>query len=327
MLRLFSFPLTRTSMLKNYLKIALRSLSKQKIYTSINVLGLSTGIASCLLIVMFVLNEFSYDTMHSKGDRIYKIALERKYPNHSTYYSVIPRSYANVIPGDFAEVESVVRIFGPFNNVGVSYKDDKGNEKIFEENRVMAADSNFFDIFDFRILKGDIEKMLVHNTDLVITEETANRYFGTEDPIGKTLRYFNQDFKVTAVCQNVPENSHIEFDFLSKNLIQPQENFTGFDSHTYLLLKPGADAAALEGKFPKMVDTYAAAQIERNLGKSWEDYKREGNGYRYFLQPLTKIHLDPTNIEAKIKPGGNLNYVYFLICIACSSWLLHASIL
>jgi putative ABC transport system permease protein len=180
----------------------------------------------------------------------------------------------------------------------------------------MAADSNFFDIFDFRILKGDIEKMLVHNTDLVITEETANRYFGTEDPIGKTLRYFNQDFKVTAVCQNVPENSHIEFDFLSKNLIQPQENFTGFDSHTYLLLKPGADAAALEGKFPKMVDTYAAAQIERNLGKSWEDYKREGNGYRYFLQPLTKIHLDPTNIEAKIKPGGNLNYVYFLICIA-----------
>jgi putative ABC transport system permease protein len=303
-------------MLKNYLKIALRSLSKQKIYTLINVLGLSTGIASCLLIVMFVLNEFSYDTIHSKGDRIYKIALERKYPNHSTYYSVIPRSYANVIPVDFAEVESVVRLFGPFNNVGVSYKDSKGEEKFFEENRVMAADSNFFNMFDFQIIKGDKEKMFVHTTDLVITEETARRYFGEEDPIGKILRYFGQDFKVTAVCQNIPENSHVEFDFISRNNVPPQENFTGFDAHTYLLLKPGTDPAALEAKFPKMVDTYAAAQIESNLGKSWEDYKREGNGYRYFLQPLTRIHLDPTNIEAKIKPGGNLNYTYFLICIA-----------
>jgi putative ABC transport system permease protein len=303
-------------MLKNYLKIALRSLSKQKVYTAINVLGLSTGIASCLLIVMFVVNEFSYDNFHTKGDRIYKVALERKYPNHSTNYAIIPHSYGDMIQSDFAEVESVVKMFGPFNNVGVSYKDNAGNEKFFEENAVMAADSNFFKIFDLKIVKGDAAKMLVQNTDLVITEETAQRYFGKEDPIGKTLRYFNNDFRVTAVCQNIPENSHMKFDFLSKLNAPPQENFTGFNAHTYVLLKPGTDPSALEAKFPKMVDTYAAAQIETNLGKSWEDYKKEGNGYRYFLQPLRSIHLDPTNLEAKMKPGGNLNYVYFLSCIA-----------
>jgi putative ABC transport system permease protein len=303
-------------MLKNYLKIALRSLSKQKVYTAINVLGLSTGVASCLLIVMYVVNEFSYDTFHSKSDRIYKIALERKYPNHSTNYAIIPHSYGDMIQTDFVEVESVVKMNGPFNNVGVSYKDASGNEKFFEENFVMAADSNFFSVFDFKIIKGDPQKMMKENTDLVITEETAKRYFGNDDPIGKTLRYFNTDFVVTAVCENIPENSHMKFDFLSKRNDPPQDNFTAFNAHVYVLLKPGADPAALETKFPKMVDTYAAAQIEANLGKSWEDYKKEGNGYRYFLQPLTAVHLDPTHIEAKMKPGGNLNYVYFLSCIA-----------
>lgn len=315
-MRLFSYHPNRIVMLKNYLKIALRSLSKQKIYTAINVLGLATGIGSCVLIVMFVLNEFSYDRFHTKADRIYKVALERKYPNHATNYAVIPHSYGDMIQHDFPEVESVVKMFGPFNNVGVSYKDNTGNEKLFEESFVMAADSNFFRVFDIKILKGDPEKMLVQNTDLVITESTAKRYFGTDDPIGKTVRYFNNDFRVTAVCQDLPENSHIKFEFLAKLNPPPQENFTGFNAHTYLLLKEGTDPANIEAKFPKMVDTYAAAQIEANLGKSWEDYKKEGNGYRYFLQPLTGVHLDPVHIEAKMKPGGNLNYVYFLTVIA-----------
>lgn len=307
-------------MLKNYFKIALRSLTKQKIYTFINVLGLSIGIASCFMIFMYVTDEFSYDKFHTKADQIYKVALERKYPNHSTYYAVIPHSYADVLPQDFPAVSEVVRMSDVINNVVVRYQAN-GEEKQFEEDFLMAADSNFFHVFSIPVLKGDPQKALLNNTDIVFTESTAKRYFGNEEPLGKRINFFGQDFTVTAVCKDIPENSHFKFDFLAKwdeNIFGGgrRVNFTAFSAHVYIVVKPGTDAKVLEGKFPKMVDTYAAAQIEQDLGKSWADYKREGNGYRYFLQPLTSMHLDPTHIEAKMRPGGNKNYVYFLISVA-----------
>lgn len=307
-------------MIKNYLKIAFRSLVKQRVYTTINVLGLSVGIASCLLIALFVINEFSFDRFHAKADRIYKIWLERKYPNHVTNYAVIPHSFADVIPQDFPEVETTVKMAGP-NNSLVTYVDERQERKQFEEEFIMVADSNFFDVFSIALLDGDPGNVLKSISDVVVTEQTAKRYFGNAEAVGKTLTIFNQEFKVTGVCENVPENSHMKFDFLVKwndNIFGPEQrdNFITFSAHVYVLLKPGADARALEAKFPKMVDTYAAGQIERDLGKSWADYTREGNGYRYSLQPLPGIHLDPRNIEANQRPGGNLNYVYFLIFVA-----------
>lgn len=308
-------------MLQNYFKVAFRSLVKQKVYTFINVLGLSVGVASCLLITMFVVDEFSYDKFHKNSNNIYKIVLERKYPNYITNYAVIPHSYADVIAHDFPEVLETVKVGGPFNNIQVNYTNEKQEVKQFEENFIMAADSNFFDVFSIKLLQGDSKKVLINPRDMVVTEETARRYFGDTQPIGKTLRIFNNDFVITGVCENVPENSHFKFDFLGKWTDEffaggQKTNFISFSAHVYVVLKPGADPKALEAKFPGMVDNYAAAQIEKDLGKSWEEYKKEGNGYRYFLQPLTSIHLDPLNIEAKMRPGGNLNYVYFLICIA-----------
>lgn len=308
-------------MLKNYLTIAIRSLIKQKVYTAINIVGLSIGIASCLLIVIFVSHEFSYDKFHAHAGNIYKVALERKYPNHSTNYAVIPHSFADVMDKDFPEVSSVLKMGGPLNDLIVSYKDDRDEVKQFEEDFVMAADSNFFQFFSVKMVKGDPLKSLSKKNDLVVTERTAARYFGPEEPIGKTVRMFNQDFVVTGVCENLPANTHFNFDFLIKwneDFFADglKTNFISFSAHVYLQLLPGTSAKTLEAKFPAMVDTYAAAQIEHDLGKSWEDYKKEGNGYRYFLQPLTSIHLDPKNLEAKIQPGGNINYVYFLTCIA-----------
>jgi len=220
-------------MLKNYLRIAIRSLIKQKVYTIINVLGLSTGIASCILIVMFVTNEFSYDSFHANADNIYKVALERKYPNHSTNYAIIPHSYADVMQHDFPEVASVIKMGGPINQVVVNYKDERDEVKQFEEDFIMAADSNFFTFFSIRVLKGDPKKVLLQQNDVVLTEETAKRYFGNNDPIGKTIRMFNQDFHVSGICENVPDNSHFKFDFLSKwddNFFGGgnQSNFTTF---------------------------------------------------------------------------------------------------
>ena len=306
-------------MLKNYLKVAFRSLVKQRIYSVINILGLSVGIASALLITLYVQYEFSYDKYLTNADNIYKIALERKYPNHSTFYAVVPHSYSEVIASDIPEIKQVTRLTPPNNNVLVSYKNSRDGKKSFEENFVSAADSNFFKMFQIPFIKGNAGSALTKPNDLVITATTAKRYFGDEDPMGKTLDVDGGNFTITGVIQDLPENSHFRFDFItniSAIAFYKRENYTGFSAHMYLELNPGSNPKAVESKIPGLVDTYAAAQIERNLGKSWADYKKEGNGYRYFLQPLTSIHLDATNIEAKMEPGGSINFMYFLISIA-----------
>lgn len=305
-------------MLKNNLKIALRSLLKQKIYTIINVLGLAVGIASCLLIVLFIQNEFSYDKFFQDQDRIYRMVLERKYPTHSTFYSIIPNSFEGVIRRDFPEIEESTNAFG-FQNFSMSYKNDRDEVSQFDEDFVLAVDSNFLKMFNFKLLKGNPDKVLKQANEMVITKEMARRYFGEVEPIGKIITAGQQEYKISGVIEDVPQNSHFKFSSLISVLTFPftaRENFTSFSSYTYFRLKPGSDPAAMEAKIPKVVDTYAAAQIEKNLGKSWADYSKEGNGYRYFLQPLASIHLDPINLEAKMKPGGNRTSVYIMISVA-----------
>ncbi|MBK7650968.1 MAG: ABC transporter permease [Flammeovirgaceae bacterium] len=305
-------------MFKNNLKIALRSLFKQKLYTTINILGLAVGVASCLLIVLFVQNEFSYDKFFKDGDRIYRMVLERKYPNHSTFYAIIPNSFAGVALRDFPEIESATNLFG-FGNFSMSYRNERDEVKQFDEDFMLIADSSFLKMFSFNLLKGNRELVLRQANELVLTEEMAKRYFGEEDPIGKIMHAGDQEYKVSGVLQDIPDNSHFQFNAILATATFPfakRENFTGFSSYTFFKLKPNTDAAALEAKFPKMVDTYAAAQIERDLGKSWADYRNEGNGYRYFLQSLTGIHLDPTNLEAQMKPSGNRTSVFIMIAVA-----------
>jgi putative ABC transport system permease protein len=309
-------------MLRNYFKTAIRSLIKQKIYTGINVVGLAISITACLLIVLYVKHELSYDKFFPNADRIYKLVLERKYPNHSTFYSVTPHSYAKAMQHDFPEVEKTLHLFGPNQNAVITYKVKEGDIKSFEEDYFLQADSSFFDFFDIELIKGDKRTSLLQPAQVIISERTAEKYFGKEDPIGKVLGGDFRELKVTGVFKNLPDNSHLKFDFVG-SVGGPQfqqfinrENYTAFDSHTYVKLKRGTSPQGLEAKFPRMVDIYAAAQIEHNLGKSWEDYKKAGNGYRYFLQPLTSIHLDPTNIEATLTPSGNLKYVYILSFIA-----------
>jgi len=306
-------------MFKNNFKIAIRALLRQKVYAFINIAGLAVGVASCLLIALFVQKEFSYDRFFENPDQIHKMVLERKYPDHSTFYSYIPHSFAYVAVKDYPEIEQTTLLFGPFPNTPLSYKNAQEEKKEFEENFVFAADSSFFSIFSFKILKGDPVAALQKANDMVMTETTARKYFGDEDPIGKVITTNFGEFNVVAVCEDVPDNSHMKFEVLIAVQTFPfvkVNNFTSFSAHCYFKLAPGADYKALEAKFPQMVDTYAAAEIERDLGKSWADYKKEGNGYRYFLQPLPTINLDPINLEGKMKTGGNITSVYIMISVA-----------
>ncbi|MDH5399484.1 MAG: ABC transporter permease, partial [Cyclobacteriaceae bacterium] len=307
-------------MLKNYLQVALRSVFKQKIYSLINIIGLAIGIASCTLIFMHVEDEYSYDSFHTKADQIYKVVLERSYPDHTTNYGIIPHSFSGVMATDYPEVVQSVRIFGNLNNeIVVSYIDDHGEKKQFEESGFVAADSNFFDFFSIPLLQGDAKSVLTEPQGIVVTQQTAYKYFGHDDPIGKSLKTDIGDFTITGVCENVPENSHLEFDFLSSlatfDFFQT-ENFTGFSAHTYVELVPETNTGQLMAKFPEMVEKYAAPQIEQNLNTSYSEYIAAGNGYQYTLLPLRDIHLEPVEYEAEFKTGGNKTDVIVFISIA-----------
>ncbi len=305
-------------MIKNYLKIAIRSLNKQKEYAIINIAGLSIGMAVCMLITLFVIDELSYDNFHKNGDNIHRLALERMYPDHSTYYAMIPHSFADVMPVDFPEVKSTCRINANVANIIMRYDDKKGNELVFEEARFFHADSNFFDFFSFKLLQGNPKEVLQKPASIVISLTSAARYFGDKDPIGKVLDTDLGEYTVTGVFEDMPENSHINCDFLgsfnslpfAKNL-----NYMAFSACTYLELIPDASRQALEAKLPKMVETYAAAQVEDRLKISFKAYQEAGNGYRYFLQPLSDIHLK-SNLEGELGTNGNLAYVYIFISIA-----------
>ncbi len=308
-------------MLQNYLKIALRQLGRHKGYTFINILGLAIGMACCLLILMYVQDELSYDKFHKDGDRIYRMALERKYPGRARLYAIIPHSYAHSAKEEYPEVEDATRMF--FFQGTVTFKKD---EALYEEANRIWADSNFFQFFDFKLLEGKPDEVLNKPESIVLTQSTARKYFGEENAVGKTMRIpapqpGAQDviLSVTGVCEDLPENSHMRFDMIQSStalqFIQQQTNYISFSAFSYLKLAPNASAEALESKFPDMVTKFASGPILRNFGVTYEEYQKSGNGYRYFLQPLPEIYLT-SQLESEMKPNGSKARVYIFLAIA-----------
>ena len=302
------------AMFINALKIAYRNLLRNRLYSLINIIGLAVGIACCLVIVLFVEDEWSYDRFNDKADRIYRMSLDRIYPDHNTTYAIIPASMGEAARDEFPEIEQMVRMWQFPGDVVFRH-----GEKIYEESSIMFADSSFFQVFSIPLLEGDPNTVLSQPNLIILTQSTARRYFGDNDPIGETLETPQGTFQVTGICGDVPENSHFNFDFLvsmsSLGFVINDKEYLSFSARTYLLLAEGADPANLEAKFPAMVEKYATGQIERRLGMSYEEYIEAGNGYHYFLQPLTDIHLR-SHLEGEFKANGNIMYVWLFISIA-----------
>jgi putative ABC transport system permease protein len=316
-------------MLKNYFKVAIRSLLKRKSFTVINILGLATGMAVCLLIVLFIQDELSYDNFEKNGDNIYRVVLERKYPGRSTSYSMIPLSIGEAIQHEYPEVLQSTRLF---DFLGNGYFMVKIGDKNFEERHVLSADSNFFSVFTAKLLKGNSETALQNPNAAVINETTAKKYFGSvENAMGKTFESDNAaQFLITGVCKDWPHNSHFTFDILISNATNPfirQPDYTSFSAHTYLLLNPHTSPQALEAKLPHIIEKYVAGDIEKSFGVSYQQFQAAGNGYHYYLQPLKKIHLI-SDLEGELRPNGSLRSVYifsiiaiFILVIACINFI------
>jgi putative ABC transport system permease protein len=319
-------------MLKNYFRVALRSLLKRKGYSFINILGLATGMAVCLLIVLFVKSELSFDQHHKRGEDIYRVVLDRIYPGRSTAYSMIPQSIGPAIQKEFPEVKECTRVFN-FGGGGGNFFMRIG-DKTYEERKVLAVDSNFFRVFTGEFLAGDGATALQQQNSVVLSESAAKKMYGSaQAAMGKQFQSDfdqNNSFLITGVCRDWPANSHFTFDVLLSVTGFPfirQPNYTGFAAHTYLLLSPTADAKALEAKLPVVIEKYVAGAIENSFAQSYADFKKAGNGYHYYLQPLQKIHLI-SDLEAELSPNGSMTSVYifgviaiFILCLACINFI------
>ncbi|MEO9487757.1 ABC transporter permease [Ekhidna sp.] len=291
---------------------------KRKGFTLINSVSLSIGLTGCILITLFVQHEYSYDEFFEGSDRIYRMVEQRISPESTVVHSNVPYSFVGTVPQDYPEVEVATAVAGPFSNQNVSIL-NKNEERIhFLEDHAIIADSNFFKVLSFEMISGDKNSALKNPNSVVLSESTAKRFFGEEDPLGKPISIGRRSSVVSGVCQDPPANSHFKFSYIvSSTTVRwfSQDKFNLRYAKCYFKLKPYANPKALEDKFPTMVDTYLAKEIERINKVSWDEYRQAGNGYNYFLRPLTSVHLDP-EIASGMKAGGNSTMLKVLIAVA-----------
>jgi putative ABC transport system permease protein len=300
-------------MFRNFFLIALRNMNRNKFFSAVNIFGLAIGLACCFLILLHIKDELSYDKFHDKKDQIYRMAVHRYYPDTQVDYAVTPQSLGHAMQQEIPEIKGMVRLLSGRGELPVTYQ-----EKTFNERRFMAADSNFFDFFSIPLLKGNPEKALRNPRELILTESTARKYFGDEDPIGKTLSTPQGEFPVVGICKDVPDNSHFQFDFISgldESTFLGPPSYVTFSVYTYFLIDSRENARAVEARIPELFRKYAAGQIQARMGISYDDYISAGNGYEFFLQPVTSIHLH-SHLNTELETNGNFNYIIILISVA-----------
>lgn len=309
-------------MIKNYLKIAIRNLKRNKVFSAINVIGLSIGIATCLIIMLFVKDELSYDRFNEKADRIVRVVFKASINGGKIAEATVMPPTAQVLLQDFPEVKEATRI-QTSGTPTIEYR-----EKSFREGALGFADANFFEVFSIPMLQGNAKTALSQPNSMVITEEFAHKYFGDENPIGKVLniKSWKTLYKVTGVIEKMPSNSHFHFDMLGSLVSNPDAKSSSWMSSgyfTYLVLQDGYDYKKLEAKLPQTVEKYMGPQIKQAMGVSISQFQKKGNKLGLFLQPLTDIHLK-SDMTGELEANGDIRYVYifgaiaiFMLIIAC----------
>jgi putative ABC transport system permease protein len=298
-------------MFKNYLKIAFRSIQKQKLNSFLNIIGLAVGIACSLLIIFHVKHELSYDRHFSKADRIYRL-IDADSPAAKGWACTSP-VVGLLIKDDIPEIEQVTRFFY-MQNLVVSYIPQKGEVKRFDEDGGFFTDPETISMFDLNFLQGDPERSLADVDSVVITASLAKKYFGLENPIGKTLLSdWPKPWKVTGVIEDLPSTTHFRFDFLvSLSTMYKYVNKGAMTSrgwnafYTYVVVDPNRSRENVEAKIPDFI-----AKFDKGRGES----EREHNSRQLSLQPITDIHLN-SQMEKEFGPNSNMAYVYIFSAIA-----------
>lgn len=295
-------------MFRNYLKVALRHLLKYKVYSGINIVGLAVGICCCVLIVLYIQFELGYDRHHAQFDRIFRVVSERQVGGSVEEMANVPFPTGPALAANFPEIVESARLLRATNGASIKYAD-----KLFTEDLFFFADPAVFEVFTFDLVSGDPASALVAPNSAVITERMAEKYFGTEQPIGKTISVTllgkTGDLVVTGIIKNPPVNAHFDLDFLvpfasvlngwNQGPIRWDSGILG--AWTYLLLTDKKEAASLAQKFPVFVQTHLPPSMQGSL--------------TFSLQPLTRIHLHSHRV-GELGANGNIVYIYILAGIA-----------
>lgn len=292
-------------MFQNYLKVAIRNLLKNKIYSIVNISGLVIGLTCSMLIIVYVLNEHSYDRFHENAEYIYRLGKEAITGDKADREPLSSAPTAKALLQDFPEVANIAR-FKYCRKTIVKYRDKK-----FYESHISYVDPSAFDIFTLAMISGEAKTALTKPYSIVITEQIATKYFGTDNPLGKVLQFNNEyDYHVTGVMKNIPENSHLELDMLcSMETLYSQndptlENWLAFEYFTYVQLKDQVDYEQFESKFPAFIDKYIS-----------DDLKDQNKSIKFFLHPLTKIQLY-SHLEG-FSPGRITQVYIFFVFALC----------
>jgi putative ABC transport system permease protein len=295
-------------MFKNYLKVALRNIRQHKGYSLINIVGLAVGIACCILILLWVQDELSFDSFHKNGDKIYRV-LQDVHLDRDVTWAINQGPLGPALKEDIPEIVNFTR--GTARRFRIKY-DDKRFDEIVE-----FADPSLFEMFDFPLVKGDPKKALTDPHSIVISEDMAVKYFGSEDPLGKVLNADDQyDFVVTGILAKVPHNSHLRPQFIipfvfGRELEYTVDQWGNSQFTTYVMLKKGASLAAVEKKIARFLDDKPTLE----------------KGTILRLQPLTRIHLY-SNFEFDRFGRGDIKYIhifsitaFFVLLIACINFM------
>lgn len=324
-------------MIRNYIKIAWRNLTRNKVSSAINISGLAIGLACVMLIGMYVKDELGYDRFFKDSASIFRVNIHERMGNDEFIAAHTPPPVGQALLSNFPEIESYTRIFKPGDEVIHSVAGGKKNS--FTERKMLSVDSNFLQFFSYKMIAGDRATCLNGPNSVVLTERAAMKYFGSTNVIGKNLVFdgYTAPFTVTAVLKDIPEQSSLQFDVLRSNIgIAVIKHFSWswiwLQTGTYVKLKPGiatdgASIQKLEARFPAMVKVQAASAFSR-IGQPFNEFVKKGGKYEILLQPLKDVHLNSANIGNRYFVQGDMKYIYifsavalFIILLACINFM------
>ena len=325
-------------MILNNILLFVRNLRRQRLFSVINLLGLTVSIASTLLIYLYVKHEISYDRFHNDVERIYRINQTFIWgENNDNQFASTGPGVAYAVKSEIPEVELITSIHTPGDFI-ISYSNRKNEVISFEEDRVLAADTNFFKMFNFSLVAGNKENAFAQANNLVMTRSTAEKYFGSEDPVGKLVRLSGlggedqKTYEVTAVIEDTPENSYIEFDVLLSMKGYPIERFSWSwiwtQLETYIRLDPRASIDDVREKVAALPKTHVEQTLRAAFNTTYDDYIKSGKKWELFLQPMRDIHLPEQTVINRLNESGSLQVVYsfvgaaiFIIILSCVNFM------
>ncbi len=318
-------------MIRNYIKITFRNISRQKFYAIINITGLTIGLATSLLIVLYIVDEFSYDRFHADINEMYRVDLKARLSEQYMEIAYTSAPISNAFVEEIPEIYEGCRIAFE-HDINIGYQEDAYTEK-----KVLLADSNFFDFFSFKLLHGDIRNVLRQPNSIVLTLKSANKIFGYPDktespPLGKIVKYGNEGRAciITGIAEDPPHNSHFQFNMILSMEsweLSKKPDWTNNILLNYVKLDNRADWKQVEAKFPGMVRKYIAPIVKAYMGIDFDDFLKNGGLYEYVLEPVKRIHLHST-VDDTIEQRGSINTIYilsaivlFILTIACINFM------